>query len=343
MAVRRIAVVGCGSIGQRHARLLAQRPDLSVELCDPHTNCLAAAAAVIGETRSYSGFGEMLATRPDMVVIATPHSLHAEQTLASLRAGVHVLCEKPMSDNLADAERMAEAAAGGGPVLDFGFTLHFHPGLRRLKSLIASGELGAVLHVRCRVGTYATLTCSRSRHQAALEGALLFDYVHQPDIFYWLLGAEPAGVYMTAVMGGDLPLRSTPNVADLTLDYDAPLLGSIHLNYVQMPQRHEYEIVGDRAWAILDMETNRLRIGRRREEAETCEDIVVERDRLFEAEHQAFLDAVEGRRNPESPAPIALVSMRVVDAALRSWKLRQRAPLAPAQQGPGTLPTCTRG
>ena len=329
MAVRRIVVVGCVSIGQWHARLLAQRPHLRVELCDPNAESLTEAAAVAGEPTSYRDFNEMLGTQPEMVVIATPHALHAGQTIAALDAGIHVLCEKPMSDSLADAERMVAAAASGHPVLDFGFTLHFHPGLRRLKQLVTSGELGAVLHVHCRIGTYITLVCSRSRHQADLEGALLFDYVHQPDILNWLLEVEPSGVYMTAVYGGDLPLRSNPNVVDLALDYETPLAATIHLNYVQMPQRHEYEIVGDRAWAILDMETNCLRVGRREEQVETSERIEVERDRLFEAEHQAFLDAVDGRRRPESPATNAIVSMRIVDAALRSWRQSQRVPIPP--------------
>ncbi|MBN2133127.1 MAG: Gfo/Idh/MocA family oxidoreductase [Sedimentisphaerales bacterium] len=335
MAVRRIVVVGCGSIGQRHARLLAQRPDLQVELCEPNPDCLAEAVTATGasESKSHRDFDEMLRTQPDMAVIATPHSLHAEQAIASLQAGVHVLCEKPMSDNLADADRMAEAAACGRRVLDFGFTLHFHPGLHRLKELITAGELGAVLHVHCRIGTYITLVCSRSRHQADLEGALLFDYVHQPDVFYWLLGVEPAGVYMSALYGGELPLRSNPNVVDLALDYDVPLRGSIHFNYIQMPQRHQYEVVGDQAWAILDMETNCLRIGRRGENAETSERIEVERDRLFEAEHQAFLDAVDGKRQPESPAASAIVSMRVVDAALRSWKQSKRVRIPSAEPG----------
>jgi predicted dehydrogenase len=324
MAMRRIVVVGCGSIGRRHARLLARRPDVRVELCDSNGDCLAAAAAEVEGARCHADFADMLASRPEMVVIATPHAFHAEQTIAALRAGTHVLCEKPMSDNLADAQRMREAAAGGRPVLDVGFTMHFHPAARRLRELIASGELGAVMHVHCHVGTYGTLVNSVSRHQANLEGALLFDYAHQPDLLHWILDAEPRGVYVAAVLGGDLPLRSNPNVLSLTLDYPTPLLTTIHLNYVQMPQRHYYEVVGDRAWAALDMETNRLRIGRRQEQAETTETFTLERDQLFEAEHQAFLDAVDGRRAPESPAPSAIVSMQIIDAALRSWKQSQR-------------------
>jgi predicted dehydrogenase len=328
VALRRVVVVGCGSIGQRHAQLLSKRPDLRLELCDTQRDSLSAAVAAVGEARCHSDFEQVLATRPAMMVIATPHTLHAGQTIAALRAGVHVLCEKPMSDNLADARRMAATAAKGKPVLDFGFQLHFHPGLRRLKELISAGELGAVLHVHCRVGTYVTLASSRSRHQTDLEGALLLDYAHQPDLLYWLLGIEPRGAYMAAVLGGDLPLRSNPNVLSVTLDYDKPLLATIHLNYVQAPQRHEYEVVGDRAWAVLDMETNCLRIGWRERQTETTETFVVDRDKMYQSEHQAFLDAIDGRRRPESPASTAMVSMRIIHAAMRSWKRsrRQRLP-----------------
>ncbi|MBM3290649.1 MAG: Gfo/Idh/MocA family oxidoreductase, partial [Candidatus Hydrogenedentes bacterium] len=294
MAVNRIVVVGCGSIGQRHARLLARRGNLCVELCDTAPDCLAEAVASIGDRKTYRDYREALASRPDAIVVATPHAEHAGPVIAALDAGVHVLCEKPMADNLADAQRMAAAARDGQCVLDFGFTLHFHPGLRRLKELVGSGALGNIVHIYCRVGTYATLASSRTRHQAALEGALLFDYVHQPDICYWLTNAEPSAVYLFAARAGELPLCSNPNVADIILEYDTGLRACIHLNYLQAPQRHEYEVVGDRAWAKLDMEANELHIGRRNDATVTTERFEIDRDRVFEAEHQAFFDAVDG-------------------------------------------------
>jgi len=329
MAVRRIVIAGCGSIGQRHARLLSQRPDIMVELCDSNEGSLAETTRVIGDRPCHHDFDAMLATQPDILVIATPHTLHADQAIAAMRAGTHVLCEKPMSATLADAERMLESASKCSVTLDIGFTLHFHPALRRLKDLIASGALGSLVHVSCRVGTYATLAASRSMYQATLEGSLLLDYVHQPDLLYWLCGEAPAGVYMAGSVAGDLPLRSNPNVAELMLDYASGMLASIHLNYVQAPQRHAYEVVGDKAYATLDMESNTLCLGYREGNHETTEIFTVDRDNLFEQEHAAFLDAVAGRREPESPPGRAIVSMQVVDAALRSWKARERVAMKP--------------
>jgi predicted dehydrogenase len=85
-----------------------------------------------------------------------------------------------------------------------------------------------------------------------------------------------------------------------------------------MPERHEYEIVGEKGWLNLDVNGGTLRIGRDSNVAvETHE---LDRDAVFRAEHQAFLEAVEGRRGPETSGDDGLVSMAVCEGAIRSWQ-----------------------
>ena len=123
MAKRRIAVVGCGSIGRRHARVLSARQELAVELCESHPDHLQRALREVGEVPTHASFESLLATRPELVVIATPHRLHAEMSIRSLQAGCHVLCEKPMSDSLAQARRMLRGRGGQPPGLQRGIYL----------------------------------------------------------------------------------------------------------------------------------------------------------------------------------------------------------------------------
>lgn len=328
MAVRRIVVVGLGSIGRRHARLLAPRRDLQVEWCESDAAAIAAAAETAGmAARVHRSFDDMLLTQPEMVVIATPHALHRAQTIAALEAGAHVFCEKPMADSLAAAAEMLRAGQRAGRVLTFGFQLHFNPGVRRLRELIAGGELGTIVHVHCRVGSYITLLNSRSRYQSRIEGALLMDYTHQPDLLYWLLGEAPVGIYASGGQGGRPELTSNPNFINVNCDYARPLIGTIHLNYLQMPERHEYEIAGDEGWAMFDPNTGRLHRGHRRGSRVSIEEFPIDRDPMYEAEHQAFLDAVAGRRAAESPARDAIVSMQIIEAALASWRTAARVML----------------
>ena len=335
---KRILVVGLGSIGRRHARLLHARGDLAVELCEPEPSNLEIAYSEVGKLPTFRSYEEALESKPGMLVIATPHHLHAEQTVSALNADIHVLCEKPMSDSLESARQMLNAGQRAlnrsKTVLSIGFMQHFNPLLERLKQLVDSGTLGTVLQVHATVGSYITLVNSLSRYQATLEGALLLDYAHQPNFIHWLLGERPRGVYMAATRGGAFELASTPNVLALTCDYDRPLLTTVNLNYAQMPQRSSYEVIGDRGWALAELEKQTLRIGLRQDNSETEEHHPMERDTLYTKEHQVFLDAVNGLRAPSSPATEAMVSMEITDAAMRSWRAGRRIELPPHCEHP---------
>ncbi len=323
MAAKRVIVVGCGSIGRRHARLLVRRPDVAVELCDVNPENVRRSLEEVGHRPIYGSLDQALASRPEIVVIATPHALHADQAIRALRAGAHVLCEKPMSDTLADARRMVDAAKASASVFSVGFNLHFHPATRQIRDMIRSGELGQVVHVHWHIGTYRTLLNSTSRYQATVAGALFLDYVHQPDLLHWWLGRKPTTVYASGLRAGSLELQSTPNVAAVTLEYDRHLLATIHLNYIQHPERATCEVIGDKKWLFFDMKANLIRIGACDDESETENTFAFQRDSMYEAEHQAFLDAIDGKRSPESPAEDAIVSQEIVEAAIDSWR-RQR-------------------
>jgi myo-inositol 2-dehydrogenase/D-chiro-inositol 1-dehydrogenase len=265
-------------------------------------------------------FSEMLTSKPDVVWLATPTPLHAAQSIQALECGVHVFCEKPMTSTLDEARRVASWVEKTGLVFGVGFYLHFWKGMKLLKALIDEGKLGNILHLHSRVGTYITLVNSLSRYQAENEGSLFFDYAHQLDLVYWLLNKRPAYAYAPGFQGGDMEFSAVPNVADILLEYDSPLLAHIHLNYVQMPQRHCYEVTGDEGWAVLDAEKGELQIGNRHNRNIETVSFQHDRDDIFREEHEAFIQAVNDMGTPETPAQDGLVSTALCEAILESWK-----------------------
>ena len=317
---RRAVVVGLGSIGRRHAGFLLERDDLSVEVLETRSETLDSALSDLGQLRSFNSFEQVLDTSPDIVWIATPTPLHASQAIAALEAGAHVFCEKPMSDRVADALRVKEAADRSRRVFNVGYMLHFSPGLLALRELVQKGELGQILHAHVRMGAYLTLANAVSRYQASQEGSLFFDYSHQPDIFYWLLGEAPTNVQVTALQAGEMECSSNPNIAVVTCQYSSRMIATMHLDYIEVPQRHEYEIIGDKGWAVVSLSEGTMSVGRRdtREVRHQMFPGVVKD--LYRAEHQAFFEAVDGLREPESPAAQGLVSVAVCEAAKQSWK-----------------------
>jgi len=324
MARDRIVIVGLGSIGRRHARLLAARGDVTVELCDPSEGMIEQAKKEAGDLKVHSDYRKALESKPGYVLIATPQTLHADQSIAALVSGAHVLCEKPIADTVENAQRMLDAASGSDKVLSIAYMMHFHPIQQRVREMIRSGELGQILHVHYRVGSYITLVNSQSRYQRTLAGALLMDYAHQPDLLYWWLGEVPKGVYVAGVESGKFEFSSNPNALSVTLDYASPMIATLNLNYAQMPQRHEFEIVGDKAWVLVDIDERTIRIGRREGQTVERETFTVERDEMYVKEHDAFFAASAGKRAVESPADEAIVSMKIVENAIRSWREGKR-------------------
>ena len=190
-----LGILGCGFIGQTHAWAIKkytrgahlaavsgghQAPALAAELgadCEPAL--------------------EALLNRPDIagVIIATPHALHAAQTLAALRAGKHVLVEKPMATRLADCDAMIAAVTAGRRVLMLAHTQRFRDGNMQAKTLVSEGRLGRVLAAEeeQHLGTLADMGGWGLWPESL--GTLLGGGVHNFDRLRWLLEDEVRSVY----------------------------------------------------------------------------------------------------------------------------------------------------
>lgn len=146
----RVGVVGLGLMGRRHASILAHRPDAilcgGVDL-DPATRD---GFGVEFDTAVHARLDDLLSDAPDAVVICLPDNAHRDATCAALRAGSHVLVEKPLATSTADAGAMVAAAAEADRRLLVGFTMRFDPRHRGAREAVRSGRVGEVSLVHAR-------------------------------------------------------------------------------------------------------------------------------------------------------------------------------------------------
>lgn len=318
---KKVMIVGVGSIGLRHARLCLERDDVVIGCCDARPEGLEEACKTLGEVVAcWDKLDEALMAQPDIVIVATPHDRHAEVAIAAMRAGAHVLCEKPMSHDLPSALAMLQAQQETGRVLRIGYNMHFHPVMQRLKQLITEGVLGTPALARYVVGSYFTLECSRSRHQREVFGAIIMDYAHGLDALQWLLGRAPAGVYARGIQAGNLELTSNPNVLSAVLDYHEPLLAEIQINYLTKPQAGVTEVVGDEATVAVDLGASTVTIHHRAKDQTTRETLAYERDDMYRAQIQGLLDVIAGKEADMTTAAQGAAAVAVADAILKSLK-----------------------
>jgi predicted dehydrogenase len=198
----KVGIVGCGFVCHQHLRALGRLPAVEVVgLCDRQLPLARSVADMYGVPQAHDGMGRLLeAARPDVLHILTPPQSHCRLAVQALEAGCHVLVEKPMAMNEAEAEAMCEASRRTGRRLGVAHNYLFAPALVDARAVIARGGLGEVV-------------------SAAIHWRMSsFGPAHRPQAGSWM-EALPGGAFqevmphpvylMAALMGRLSPLAAT--------------------------------------------------------------------------------------------------------------------------------------
>ncbi len=226
----KFGIVGCGRIGQRHAEHIVNVGILSA-VCDTDK----AKAKTLAEKYGVPWFTseeEMLVGRPDMDVISvcTPNGLHAEHSITALKAGKHVLCEKPMAISVKDCSAMIQAAERANKRLFIVKQNRFNPPVIAVKDLIDAGKLGKIYSVQlnCFWNRNADYYKNSWKGTKDLDGGTLYtQFSHFIDLLYWFLGDVES---LTALTGNfnHQGLIEFEDTGVVTLKFLSGVIGTIN-------------------------------------------------------------------------------------------------------------------
>ena len=192
----RWGVIGTGGIAQSFAKAMEHVPGSSVVAVSSRQQATADSfAATHGVARAYdSDAGLLEDAAVDVVYVATPHHRHHDDTIHALEAGKHVLCEKPLALSAAQANAMAAAARRHDRFLMEAIWSRFLPGYDALRSVLASGEIGEVLHVDASFGFRRPIDPAHRLFDLALGGGALLDVGLYPVQLAHLVLGPPTAV-----------------------------------------------------------------------------------------------------------------------------------------------------
>lgn len=262
-----------------------------------------------------ASYGELIdAPDIDAVYNALPPNLHAQWSIAALRAGKHVLCEKPFALNAKQALRMVNAADASPGLLIEAFHYRFHPYFQRVLDLLAENVIGAVQHIEAKFDVHIPYEPSEFRHDPALGGGALMDLGCYPA--HWvrtLMGTEPRVTQAECVRsasGVDVATRASLRfqsgaTAELTTAMDETAAGQHSARAVIRGEKGHLTLENpiaphDGNAIIIDAE------GVSRSES-------VEGESTYYYQLQHFLAAVEGAK-PLTGGEDAVNNMRLIDA-----------------------------
>ena len=230
-----IAIMGCGYWGRNYVRLCHELPEARVvAVCDGDVERLDGVAAVEPGAFLTTSIDDALAQPGvDAAIVCTPATTHHTVASRCLRAGVHVLLEKPMAVTTAEADDMLELADASGLTLMVGHTFLFNLGVRKLREYIDRGEVGRIYYLY-----------SQRTNMGPIRDDVdaLWDLApHDVSIFNYLLGGEPEWV---SAVGACALGRPRADVGFVSLGYRGGVVGHIHVSWADPFKVREVVVVG---------------------------------------------------------------------------------------------------
>jgi predicted dehydrogenase len=341
----RIGIIGCGLIGRRRAAVAHEAGHRVVAVADLD----AAKAAAVAQPSGAKPLSDWrwLVEKADIeaVVVATFNAALAPVTIASLESGKHVLCEKPLGRNLAEAEQMVAAARKAGRILKTGFNHRHHPAIWKARELVRQGTVGPVMLIRAVYGHGGRPGYDkewRANGELAGGGELLDQGVHILDLCRWFMGDFAEAIALTGTFFWDLGClpdaaakfpqgqRLEDNAFVLLRAKDGGIV-QFHTSWTQWVNRFSFEVFGRAGCVAVEglggsYGTETLTVSRRRNEGGKPEQEVEQfagPDDSWRLEWQEFVSAISEGRQPLANGQDGLETMKLVSALYESARTGQ--------------------
>lgn len=329
----RVGVIGYGYWGPNLVRNFMIAPGSAVtRVCDLRAERLTSLQKVYPGLKTCTRPAEMIADPEiDAVVIATPVSSHFELALAALQAGKHVLVEKPLASNSDQARRLIDEATARKLVLLVDHTFVYTDAVRKMRELIASGQLGQIYYydaVRVNLGLF--------QHDVNVIWDLA---IHDLSIMDYVLPEKPVAVSATGI--SHIP-GQPENVAYITLFFASPQIAHVHVNWLT-PVKVRHTLIGGSEKMILydDLEpSEKLKVyDKGIRVTPGPEDVYrmlvsyrlgdmwaprLDNTEALQTEAQHFINCIENGSQPETNGVAGLRMVNMIEAAETSLRDRGR-------------------
>lgn len=329
----KIGVIGYGYWGPNLVRNFMSAPGSAVmRVCDLRKERLSSLGKLYPGLKTCSGSPELINDPEiDAVVIATPVSSHFDLAMAALKAGKHVLVEKPLAARSDQARKLVDEAAARNLVLLVDHTFVYTDAVRKIRELIASGQLGDIYYydaVRVNLGLF--------QHDVNVIWDLA---IHDLSIIDHVLPSKPVAVCATGI--SHVP-GQPENVAYITLFFSSAQIAHVHVNWLT-PVKVRHTLIGGSEKMILydDLEpSEKLKVYDKgidvTPEPEDVYKMLVSyrlgdmwapqlnNTEALQTEAQHFIDCIEHNKQPETDGAAGLRMVNLIEAAETSLRDRGR-------------------
>jgi UDP-N-acetylglucosamine 3-dehydrogenase len=299
------AVVGTGFWGKNHARVYSELESTElVAICDVNRERAKAVADQFG-VKAYTSSSRMLKNEDvEALSVCTWSTKLAGEALKGLRAGKHVLVEKPMATYTRQAEKLLEVAEENGLHLTVGFLMRFIPGLQHIREAVESKKIGELVCATAK-------RVSQWPERIGDVGVVKDTAIHDIDVIRFISGEDPVGVYAKT---GSMKHRKFEDYAQIMLTYEDGKSAFIESNWLTPYKTRTLTVTGSEAIMRLDYMTQELWIEDPKENLQPR----FPWQEPLKCELQHFADCITEKKKPLITGVDGMKALQIAEAALRS-------------------------
>jgi predicted dehydrogenase len=249
----RVGIIGCGQIGVRRAKVIHSSRDARVEaVADIDINKARSLAAQL-DCDFFDDWKKITTNKDiDCIVVSTTNNNLAKISYEAALNKKHVFCEKPLGSNVNEVKTAVDEAIKQNVVFKTGFTLRFHPGIQKIRTMVNDGLIGKILFIRCRYGITGRPGYEkewRAMPEISGGGELIDQGVHVLDLFRWFLGDFESICGATGTLYWDMKVEDN---AFAILKTSSNQLASLHVTWTQWNNIFSFEIFGSDGYLIME-------------------------------------------------------------------------------------------
>jgi predicted dehydrogenase len=320
MKLNCLAIIGLGSIGRRHLRLISEiRPDIKIiavrsghgERCDEEK--MAA--------KTVYSIGEAVDEGVQAAIISSPATLHLKQSLELAKNGIHLLIEKPISHTSDMTGELLKIVNNNNITVMVGYVLRYEPGAIKFKNWLSSKMTGKILHVRIECGSYLPDWRPEQNYKetvsalSELGGGVLLELSHEIDYLHWFFG-KPIDVQAQVRNSETLDI-SVEDQVDLLITNEEGFLISVQLDFNRRYTKRSCSVItteGELIWDAVKKNVVWKCVG----EEQSKYTYNNERDSIYRKQLKIFFDCIENNNDPIVTIEDGINVINLIDAVRKA-------------------------
>ena len=325
--IKTLLIVGLGSIGRRHVRLVKFHfPNINIVVLR-HKKCNSSDIKKLGLHKCVTSINDAIMLNPQAAIISNPASHHIEIARKLANNGINLLIEKPISDSSKGVKELIDICYQNKVILMTGYNLRFLPSLIEFKKQIHSGKIGKIYSIRSEIGHYLPNWRPEMEYsssvsaQKILGGGALLELSHEIDYLLWIFGKiDWVKAHVSKQSDLEIDVEDSAHVILGFKEFDGSVItASLNIDFIRHDLTRRCFVIGEKGTLLWDGVKEQVELYKKsKKDWELLFSSSLDKDFTYIEEIKSFLSSIESNRKPNISGEDGLQVVNIVESIKQS-------------------------